>query len=235
MTDKNPVSLSPSSFTDESEQDRLIALSCEEVVDFKVSQESARTLQMAEECECEGRVNYRSVPAGLLQALDALAQHKSRSRRLVTKCLAHHAVALMSTFKEIDEINRIYKEILALHGRCGKLTSLLEQMDNQQFLCLNERPVKGEFRAAGKLISYFSDRASGLGIDTSTFMSIGFEWSLTTSQSDNLIGAVRELHPGVADFRQYVFERSVLMRAYKAIANSRIGALDGKNTNCKST
>lgn len=224
------VSINPSSFSDETEQDKLVAMSCEEVIDFKVPQEIKRALQMSEEVECEGRVYFRSVPAGLLQALDAVSLHKNRSRRIITKCLAHQAVALMSTMKEIDEINRLYTEIVALHGRHGGLSSLLEQIDNQQFLCLNERVSKGEFRAAEKLILYFGDRANGLGIDTSTFFSVGLSWALTTAQDDNLIGAVDDLHPTLVDFRQYVFERSILMRAYKTIANSRIRVANVENT-----
>ncbi len=222
MTDKKPVSISPSSFTDESEQDRLIALSCEEVIEFKIPQEAKRTTQMTEDVECEGRVYFRSVPAGLLQALDAISLHKNRSRRLITKCLSHQAVALMTTMREINEINRLYNEIVALHGRKGGMSSLLEQIDNQQFRCLNERSGKGEFRAAEKLILYFSDRAKGLGIDAATFFSVGLAWSLTTAQDDSLVGAVDELNPTLVDFRQYVFERSTLMRAYKTIANSRV-------------
>lgn len=229
-----PVSLHPQTFVEDSDQDKLLAMSCEEVVDSKVQQESKRTLVLPDEMECEGRVYYRSVPVGLLPALDALSQHKNRSRRLITKCLAHQAVALLSSLIDVDEINKLYREIITMHGRSGGLSTLIEQMDNQSFRIVSDRPAKGEFRAAEKLILYFSDRAKGLGIDTSVFFSVGLVWSLATSQHEDVVGVVGELHPCLSDFRQYVFERLVFMRAFKTVANSRIGRTDGVLRFCPS-
>lgn len=200
--------LKPAFFHRETEHEKLLAMSCEDVVDYKVKEETKRTPHTEPAEESEIFVRYRTVPFGLLQAIDSLARITNRSQRLVVKCLAHHAVALVSSIIEVDVLNQQYNDILSMHGRSGRLVDILEQIEVHQYRPQSERSVQGKFCAAEKLVSYFSDRAKGTGVGQSRFFTMGLTLSLVTAKDPDIKGATSVLEPFAKDFRLYIMERA---------------------------
>jgi hypothetical protein len=223
-----PVSFSPRDAVCDTEQDKLIDMTCEQVIDYKVKEELQRTEHMPFDEDCEVRVFFRSVPSGLLVALNTLANYKSRGRFVVMKCLAHHGLALLSTLDGVKESNKQYCDIMELNGRCGGLTDLIEEIDIQHYAHSNSRGKRGEFRAAQVLVSAYCSYAKGLSISPSSLMAVCYAWSLTTSTDTAVSGVIDALRPEVEYFKRYACERVVFMEAYWKIAQMRLDTVSGR-------
>jgi hypothetical protein len=217
------VNLAPSlAEQDESEREHLLGMSCEDVVEVKASDEARRTSHMPDDNECEVRVHYHAVPPSLLIALETLANQTGRSRSVIEKCLTHHMVALASCLPAMSQCAEQYTDILALNGRYGGLTDIVEQMKVAQFAYQSERAKEGQLRSIRKFMAAFTTSARGLAIGNSQVIAGLLCWSLTTTNDERLLGIVRELKPEVHHFFRYVHERSFDMGAYWQKAQSRL-------------
>src|SRR4030066_599037 len=94
------IPIAPSSFT---EDGGLLDLSMAEIVSLFLDKEKRRRKDAKDdESQQEDLVGCRSVPTGLLMALDGNARRLGITRAMLTKCLSHQIVAWIDSLPRIS-------------------------------------------------------------------------------------------------------------------------------------
>src|SRR3989304_3255938 len=100
------VNLNPSQFA---EDGGLLDLSLVEIVSLFLDKEKRRRKDAKDdESQQEDIVGCRSVPTGLLMALDGNARRLGITRAMLTKCLSHQIVVWLDNLARIGEIAEMY-------------------------------------------------------------------------------------------------------------------------------
>ena len=100
------IPIAPSQFA---EDGGLLDLSLTEIVSLFLDKEKRRHKDAKEdENQQEDMVGCRSVPTGLLMALDGNARRLGLTRAMLTKCLSHQIVVWLDSLARIGEITEIY-------------------------------------------------------------------------------------------------------------------------------
>lgn len=223
------VSLNPDDFGSKSDREYIREMTCTQVIDFLVDKEAKRTAHMESEFDCAVQVGFKTVSPALLAALDTVAKMKSRSRNIVTKCLAHQGVLLLNNLPGIKELNNKHTEIMLLNGSTGVLTDLIDQMDIPQYHFSAAIARPGNFVAAQHLVGECNALAEGLAVGSSTLFAVCLAWSLTMTDDPGIRGLTdKTLVPEINMFKRYVRERAILITAYWEIACLRVAELQAQ-------
>ncbi len=222
------VSIAPSSCRNDTEG--TVNVTCEDIVSERAAQERRRNLQTVGD-EAETRVRYRTTPFILLPLLAAFCDSGPVSdRRVITKCLSHHLIALLEDIPELPAISRMKSGLIRLNGKHGGLSDLIDQVDTPTYRFATPRDKPGEFRSVEVITKRLSALVSGSGIAVNTAFSIGLLLTLSTTKRQCLLGITAEASAEIERFKQFLDERVTLLSAYSDIAGRRLRRLHANST-----
>jgi len=211
------ININPSQFA---EDGGLLDLSLSEVVSLFQDKEKRRHKDAKDdENQQEDMVGCRSVPMGLLMALDGNARRLGITRAMLTRCLSHQVVVWLDSLTRIGEITGMFNIACDAAEEYG-YPDLYERM----------APVYSFASASPKSVSLRTIRwvknkllavSQPVGVPSSAIFAIGLCYSLTRAGGETK-GTIRKyLATEVDNFVSHVDERSVWVVGFNDLVRKR--------------
>jgi len=211
------IPISPSSFA---EDGGLLDLSLAEIVSLFLDKEKRRHKDAKEdENQQEDMVTSRTVPTGLLMALDGNARRLGITRAMLTKCLSHQVVVWLDSLTRIGEITEIYNIACDAAEEYG-YPDLYDGMA-PSYSFASSSPKPSSFRTIRWVKNKLYVISQPVGVPHSAIFIAGLCYSLTRAGGETK-GTIRKyLSTEVEKFTEHVDERSVKIIGFNDLVRKR--------------
>jgi len=211
------IPIAPSQFA---EDGGLLDLSLAEIVSLFLDKEKRRHKDAKDdENQQEDIVTCRSVPTGLLMALDGNARRLGITRAMLTKCLSHQVVVWLDSLTRIGEITELYNIACDGAEEYG-YPDLYESMaPSYSFASSSSKPVS--FRTIRWVKNKMFAVSSPIGIPASSVFITGLCYSLTRAGGETKWTIRKYLSIEVEKFTTHVDERSVRVVGFNDLVRKR--------------
>jgi hypothetical protein len=216
MSEK-PVSLSPLNFSDDG---GLLDLSLAEVVSLLQDKEKQRRkLAKDDDNQQEDIVGCKSVPTGLMMALDGNARRLDVSRAILTRCASHQIATWLDSLDRIREITGLYNIACDAAEEYG-YPDLYEHMaPNYGFSSSDSRPVS--FRTIRWIKNKLYSISQPVGVPAGSLFIVGLCYSLTRAGNETKGTIKKYLSSEVEKFVRHVDERAVWVVGFNDLVRRR--------------
>lgn len=196
------VGLNPETFSTDG---GLLDLSLEEVVSLHLDQEKRRHKERRDdENQQEDIVGCRSVPTGLVMALDSCVNRLGITRSLLTRCLSHQAAAWVESLPKVKELTKLFNDARDAANDYG-YPDLYESMNIvYSFRSVSPHPVT--FRTIRWVKNNLLAVARPLGMSVGALFVVGLCFSLSKATEGGKGTVVKYLSSEVAGFTRHVEE-----------------------------
>jgi hypothetical protein len=200
-----PVSISPSSFADESEQDRLLDVSLESafLLYYRRRQETSK-----DEREKAVRIHCRQVVKGIVPVLRLLAYRAGVSEGEFTLCISFKVLAELQGIGVVGAVGKSYSSLLASSVK-GALFDDLSALDSDYNISRRDGKVQKLFPVVPEVYSALEKVSDGCGTALPKLYQVGLLIALTKSEQASPGGDLRKavtdvFKPEIFDFLRYM-------------------------------
>jgi len=211
------IPIAPSSFA---EDGGLLDLSLAEIVSLFLDKEKHRHKDAKEdENQQEDVVGCRTVPTGLLMALDGNARRLGITRAMLTKCLSHQMVVWLDSLTRIGEITEIFNIACDAAEEYGYPDLYDSMIPNYAFTSSVSKPVS--FRTIRWVKNKLYAVSQPIGVPAGAIFAAGLCYSLTRAGGETK-GTIRKyLSAEVEKFTTHIDERSVRIVGFNDLVRKR--------------
>ena len=211
------VNLNPSQFA---EDGGLLDLSLVEIVSLFLDKEKRRRKDAKDdESQQEDIVGCRSVPTGLLMALDGNARRLGITRAMLTKCLSHQIVVWLDNLPRIGVITELYNIACDAAEEYG-YPDLYDKM-SPSYTFVSSSPKQVSFRTIRWVKNKLYAVSRPIGIPAGAIFVAGLCYSLTRAGNESK-GTIRKyLSDEVQHFNRCVDERAIWVSGFHDLVRRR--------------
>ena len=212
-----PLNLNPESFP---EGNDLLELPLESIVGLFLDKEKRRHKDAKEdENEQVDLVGYRSVPTGLLMALDGNARRLGVTRALLTRCVSHQIVSWVDSLDRIKDITDLYHIACDAAEEYG-YPDLYESMaPNYSFASSSPKSVS--FRTIRWIKNKLYESSNPIGVPAGALFIVGLCYALTGTGSSSKGTVDKYLSAEVDKLLRHIEERSVWVCGFNDLVRRR--------------
>jgi len=211
------VDLNPNSFA---EDGGLLDLSLADIVSMFLDKEKRRPRDAKEdESQQEDKVTCRSVPTGLMLALDGNARRLGISRSMLTRCASHQIVVWLDSIDRIGEIVGMFNIACDAAEEYGYPDLYDSMAPAYQFGSSSPRSVS--FRTIQWVKSKLFLMAQPLGVPVGYLFVTGLCYSLTRAGDRTRGISKKYLTAEVEKFTRHVDERAVWVVGFNDLVRRR--------------
>ena len=211
------VNLGPSAFA---EDGGILDLSLQEIVSLFQDKEKRRSRDAKDdENQQEDTVGCRSVPTGLMMALDGNARRLGVSRAMLSRCASHQIIAWLDSLDRIREITGIFNIACDAAEEFGYPDLYDSMAPNYSFASSSPRVVS--FRTVRWMKNKLHLSSLPLGIPVGSLFTIGLCYSLTRAGNETKGTISKYLSAEVTKFTRSVDERSVWVVGFNDLVRRR--------------
>lgn len=224
MTTKNKsVSIHPSTFVDPSIAD----LTAGDVVRLYLPQESKRKRNAENYGESDVAISFRSVPEGLLEALEDVHSSSSFHKSIITKCLSHHIMAWYQSMPQVTLLSYLYKTVQLRSDGFPDVVRRMKRDDYEFVHPITYEHNTGTVRTVAFVLGYLEDVSAVLGVPVFKLFLSGLCWSISTNvegwSKDNIS---KFLLPEARNIQVYLDERLLALDYANKLVKLRRGDID---------
>ena len=211
------VNLNPKEFA---EDGGLLDLSLVEIVSLFLDKEKRRRKDAKDdESQQEDIVGCRSVPTGLLMALDGNARRLGITRAMLTKCLSHQVAVWLDSLSRINTITELYNIACDVAEEYG-YPDLYDKM-SPSYTFVSSSPKQVSFRTIQWVKNKLYAVSRPIGIPAGAIFVAGLCYSLTKAGSESK-GTIRKyLSNEVQHFNRCVDERAIWVSGFHDLVRRR--------------
>ncbi len=211
------VNLNPSQFSADS---GLLDLSLGEVVALFLDREKKRHKEARDdENQQEDVVGCRSVPTGLMMALDGNARRLGVTRALLTRCASHQIAAWLDSLGRIKEVASLFNTVCDAAEEFGCPDLYDDMIPSYAFASSSPRSVT--FRTIRWAKNKFYAVVQPLGVPVGVLFAVGLCYSLTRSGGGSEGTVSKYLSAEVSKFIRHIEERSVRVVGFNDLVRRR--------------
>lgn len=204
------ISIVPSSFA---EDGGLLDLSLAEVVSLFQDREKRRGKEAKDdENQQEVLVGSRSIPMGLVMALDGNTRRLGITRGLLTRCVSHQIVAWLDSLERIKMVVGLFSTVHDAAEEYGYPELYDGMSPKYSFANTSDRSMS--FRTIGWVKSKLSALATPLGVPAGALFVVGLCYALTRTGVESKGTVNKYLALEITHFTQCIEERSVDVCAF---------------------
>jgi len=217
QTNRQTVNINPSNF---SEDGGLLDLSLEEVVNLFQTKEKNRHRDAKDnENELEDMITCRTVPMGLMMALDGNARRLGITRSMLTRCASHQIVAWIDSLTRINEITGIYNIACDAAEEFG-YPDLYESMA-ASYMFSSSTYKSVSFRTIKWVKNKLYAVSPAIGVPVGSLFIVGLCYAATRSGNATRGTISKYLSTEVSKFVRHVDERSVWVVGFNDLLRRR--------------
>lgn len=211
------IPIAPSQFA---EDGGLLDLSLTEIVSLFLDKEKRRHKDAKDdENQQEDLVGYRSVPTGLLMALDGNARRLGITRAMLTKCLSHQIVVWVDSLSRVGTIVELYNVACDAAEEYGYPDLYAKMSPSHTFV--NSDARQSSFRTIRWVKNKLYALSQPIGIPAGAIFIVGLCYSLTRTGSESK-GTVRKyLSSEIQHFNRCIDERAVWVCGFNDLVRRR--------------
>lgn len=211
------IPIAPSSFA---EDGGLLDLSLTEVVSLFLDKEKRRHKDAKDdENQQEDMVGCRSVPTGLMMALDGNARRLGITRAMLTKCLSHQVVVWVDSLSRIGDIVEMYNVACDAAEEYGYPDLYNKMSPSYEFVNSSSRQVS--LRTIRWVKNKLYVLSQPLGIPAGAVFVVGLCYCLTRAGSESKGTVKKFLSDEIKHFNRCVDERSVWVCGFNDLVRRR--------------
>lgn len=220
------VRIVPSQF---SEDGGLLDVSLAEIVALFLDKEKRRHKEARDdENQQEDVVGCRSVPTGLVMALDGNARRLGITRALLTRCLSHQVVVWLDSISRIGDIVGMFNIVSDAAEEFGYPDLYDHMMPLYEFS--NASPRSITFRTITWVKNKLYTLSQPVGVPVGSLFSIGLCYCLTRAGCETKGTVSKFLSAEVAKFVRHIDERAVWVVGFNDLVRKRAADEGLENT-----
>jgi len=219
------VSLSPKSAASNTEQ--VLAMSAEDLIREYSFKEASRDEHELQRSERELSLSVRSLPGGMMMALNQIKRSEKLPVSVITKCFSHGVAAWYSSLPDVQQIVSAYSEVSDLCcDHC--YVDLQRDIDSSRYAPRVQAPIETisgvtTVKTIAWVVGLLSDLATPVGVTVPVLLNVGICRLIALNNRGWADGTINDLlEPEVNGFLWYIKERAVMLSCYREMALVRV-------------